>query len=82
MRGEERPHGQTQRRFAREQLEAVGGREQVQVASRRTLRRLHPREEPRLVGGECFVDRTRPVREWKKTAEGWRLDADIWNLNR
>ena len=33
-------------------------------------------------GGETARVEGKYVVVWKRTAEGWRLDADIWNLNR
>ena len=33
-------------------------------------------------GGETATVEGKYVVVWKKTADGWRLDTDIWNLNR
>ena len=33
-------------------------------------------------GGETARVEGKYVVVWKRTAEGWRLDTDIWNLNR
>ena len=33
-------------------------------------------------GGETATVEGKYVVVWKRTAEGWRLDTDIWNLNR
>ena len=55
-RGEGREPRQTQHGFTNEQLEAIGGREEVDVPPRHPLRRLRPGPEPRLVRGGGAID--------------------------